>query len=43
MERNINIKNIERRIKEISKDYESRGFHVIINPKQIDLPKFLKG
>ena len=43
MERNINSKNIERRIKEISKDYESRGFNVIINPKQIDLPNFLKG
>lgn len=43
MERNINIKNIERRIKEIAKDYESRGFKVSINPKQSELPQFLKG
>jgi DNA-binding Lrp family transcriptional regulator len=43
MERNINIKNIERRIKEIAKDYESKGFTVSINPKQSELPQFLKG
>lgn len=43
MERNVNIKNIERRIKEIAKDYESRGFKVSINPKQSELPQFLKG
>jgi DNA-binding Lrp family transcriptional regulator len=40
---NRNIKNIERRIKEIAKDYESRGFTVIINPRQSELPQFLKG
>jgi|688.fasta_scaffold312258_1 uncharacterized protein YutE (UPF0331/DUF86 family) len=40
---NRNIKNIERRIKEIAKDYESRGFTVIINPRESELPQFLKG
>jgi Holliday junction resolvase len=43
MEKNINIKNIERRIKEIAKDYEVRGFTVTINPNQGNLPDFLKG
>ncbi|MCR9017510.1 hypothetical protein [Aquiflexum gelatinilyticum] len=38
-----NLKNIERRIKEIAKDYESRGFEVTINPRQSKLPNFLKG
>lgn len=43
MEKNTNIKNIERRIKEIAKDYEVRGFAVTINPNQTNLPDFLKG
>jgi Holliday junction resolvase len=43
MEKNTNLKNIERRIKEIAKDYEVRGFAVTINPNQTNLPDFLKG
>jgi len=43
MEANLNFKNIERRIKELAKDYESKGYAVIINPSQALLPDFLKG
>jgi Holliday junction resolvase len=43
MEKNNIIKNIERRIKEIAKDYESKGYSVIISPNQSQLPDFLKG
>lgn len=43
MEKNNIIKNIERRIKEIAKDYESRGYSVIVSPNQSNLPNFLKG
>ncbi|MGI4742392.1 MAG: hypothetical protein ACRYG7_45120 [Janthinobacterium lividum] len=43
MERNETIKNVEKRIKEIAKDYESRGFLVSINPNQSELPQFLGG
>src|SRR5688572_29529149 len=35
-------KNIEKRIKEIAKDYEDKGFSVIIDPKSSQLPQFLK-
>ncbi|HWB26937.1 MAG TPA: hypothetical protein VG738_15745 [Chitinophagaceae bacterium] len=43
METNNIIKNIERRIKEIAKDYEARGYSVIIGPNQTHLPDFLEG
>lgn len=43
MERSNIIKNIGRRIKEIAKDYESRGYSVVVNPNQSQLPNFLKG
>lgn len=43
MEKNNILKNIERRIKEIAKDYESRGYAVVIRPGQSELPDFLKG
>jgi len=43
MEANINIKNIERRIKELAKDYGNKGYSVIINPDRSMLPDFLQG
>lgn len=43
MEKNEYIKNIERRIREIAKDYETKGYSVVIYPGQNQLPKFLKG
>jgi len=43
MEKNTNSKNIERRIKEIAKEYKTKGFTVSINPGQTKLPKFLQG
>lgn len=43
MENNDYIKNIERRIREIAKDYEDKGYSVVINPSQNQLPSFLKG
>jgi Holliday junction resolvase len=42
MENKSNFKNIERRIREIVKDYESKGYKVYINPNQLHLPSFLK-
>lgn len=43
MENRDYIKNIERRIREIAKDYENNGYVVLINPSQSQLPSFLKG
>lgn len=43
MEKSNIIKNIERRIKEIAKDYESRGYSVVVSPNQSNLPEFLRG
>lgn len=43
MEAKLNFKNVERRIKELAKEYESKGYHVSINPSQSDLPDFLQG
>lgn len=43
MENKDYIKNIERRIREIVKDYQSKGYTVIVNPKQSELPSFIKG
>ncbi|MFA6275807.1 MAG: hypothetical protein WC622_03610 [Pedobacter sp.] len=43
MESNLNIKNIERRIKELAKEYENKGYSVFMNPNQELLPSFLKG
>lgn len=43
MENNNYLKNIARKIREISKDYEKQGYTVLINPKQSQLPDFLKG
>lgn len=43
MENKDYIKNIERKIRELAKDYEKKGYIVYINPKQTQLPNFLKG
>jgi len=37
------FKNIERKIREIAKEYENKGFEVIIEPQPNQLPTFLKG
>lgn len=42
MENNYNFKNIERRIREIAKEYESQGYEVHMNPIPSLLPNFLK-
>lgn len=38
-----NIQGIQRRIKEIAKDYESKGYIVTLEPNNSSLPDFLKG
>jgi Holliday junction resolvase len=36
------IQGIERKIKEIAKDYKKKGYEVIVEPQQSSLPEFLK-
>lgn len=43
MENKNNFKNIERRIREIVKDYDNQGYEVHMNPSPSLLPNFLKG
>lgn len=42
MERTNNIQREQRRIKELAREYEEKGFQVFIEPKKDLLPEFLK-
>lgn len=40
---NKNIELIDKKIKEIAKDYREKGYKVILEPKGLDIPYFLSG